>query len=162
MRKILDRWFANSPWWIISAGIHVVLLLGATLVCLERLFDVDVLACPIVLRDSTPVLPEIPAVRDVIEHRAPPVDTDPSETIGQQFYFDPDSPAGDFEDLPVQKEYGSSDKTFGGVWGSDSGLFGNDVPGRVAPPCYPAGNRLSARPGQWVDNSVRLGGPYNP
>ena len=37
MRRNIGRWIENSPWWLVSAGLHLVLLLGATLVCMERL-----------------------------------------------------------------------------------------------------------------------------
>jgi hypothetical protein len=33
----MSSWVRNTPWWLVSAGIHLVLLLGATLVYLEVL-----------------------------------------------------------------------------------------------------------------------------
>ena len=31
----------NAPWWLVSAGIHVVIMMAATLVAMERLYAVD-------------------------------------------------------------------------------------------------------------------------
>jgi len=36
-----DGWLSNTPWWFVSAGIHLVVLLVATLVTIERIMAVD-------------------------------------------------------------------------------------------------------------------------
>ncbi len=33
-------WISNSPWWLVSVGIHAVLILGATLVAIEKMIEV--------------------------------------------------------------------------------------------------------------------------
>src|ERR1043166_3057648 len=37
----VERWFASTPWWLVSAGIHAVVLLAAGLIYVERLMAVD-------------------------------------------------------------------------------------------------------------------------
>ena len=32
---------SNAPWWLVSAGLHAVLILGATLVAIERMVEVE-------------------------------------------------------------------------------------------------------------------------
>jgi len=36
-----EGWFSNAPWWMISVGIHAVLILGATLVAIESLIAIE-------------------------------------------------------------------------------------------------------------------------
>src|SRR5262252_3407751 len=31
----------NAPWWLVSVGIHVVIMMAATLVAIEKLYAVD-------------------------------------------------------------------------------------------------------------------------
>src|SRR6185503_8032339 len=47
-------WFSNAPWWMVSAGIHMVFLLGATLVAMDSLHHFDDIGCPIIVRPPSP------------------------------------------------------------------------------------------------------------
>ncbi len=41
VRSDSDSWLSSTPWWFVSAGLHLVLLLAATLVTIERLMAVE-------------------------------------------------------------------------------------------------------------------------
>ena len=59
---------ANSPWWLISAGIHAVLLLGASLYAIDRLVPLeDNEVAVVVAAKSSPVINEPERPRDVFE-----------------------------------------------------------------------------------------------
>src|SRR5262245_4849121 len=68
-------WLSNAPWWLVSAGLHVVILLSATLVYVERLMAIDegemVVA---VTPPSAAVVNEIERPRDVFERKGIPKD----------------------------------------------------------------------------------------
>jgi hypothetical protein len=56
----------NAPWWLVSVGIHVVLMLAATLVAIEKLYAIDPGDVTVVIH-STPAVPlisEIPKTPD--------------------------------------------------------------------------------------------------
>jgi len=77
--KILN----NTPWWLISAGLHAVFLMGAALIYAERLMAIDL--PPIVIRplDSRPepVIPDPEKQRDIFTNRGLPGEkTDPQST----------------------------------------------------------------------------------
>jgi len=48
------KFLNNTPWWLISAGLHAVFLMGAALVYVERLMALDV--TPIII-DATADVP---------------------------------------------------------------------------------------------------------
>jgi hypothetical protein len=70
----------NSPWWLVSAGLHLVLLLGATLIAIERSFAIDQDPTRIIVRNppETPIT-RIEPVETTTEHggapQEKPVDT---------------------------------------------------------------------------------------
>ncbi len=70
----------NAPWWLISAGVHVALLLMATLICIERF---EVIDDPVIVISTMP--PPPPVVTEIIRPvdnegaRPSPID-DPSMT----------------------------------------------------------------------------------
>src|SRR6185503_7389315 len=73
----------NTPWWLISAGLHAVFLMGAALIYAERLMAIDL--PPIVIRplDSRPepVIPDPEKQRDIFTNRGLPGEkTDPQST----------------------------------------------------------------------------------
>src|SRR5690349_10837717 len=55
-------WWTNPPWWFVSAGLHLVVLLAATLVTIERLSAVQ---GPIV--EVHPRLAEQPKLEQMVE-----------------------------------------------------------------------------------------------
>jgi len=93
-RNFIDRWFSNTPWWLLSAGIHAVLLLGAALIYVERLYAVDVTVvrlAPGVVRP--PLLDPVDTPHDLIgDHHAIPIDTTEYQT--QPFAIDPTAKIG--------------------------------------------------------------------
>src|SRR5678810_105413 len=56
----------NAPWWLVSVGIHVVILLGATLVAIEKLYAVDPGDMTVMVHSAptTPLITEIPKTPD--------------------------------------------------------------------------------------------------
>ncbi|HLY08124.1 MAG TPA: prenyltransferase/squalene oxidase repeat-containing protein [Planctomycetota bacterium] len=87
--RLIDRCFSNTPWWLISAGIHAVLILGAGLVAIERMVEIEVMASPIVVRPpGDPQLPEEPRIRDVTGQHRTPLDIDQPVTE-ELFAIDP-------------------------------------------------------------------------
>ena len=123
----------NAPWWLVSAGLHAVLILGAALIYVERLMAVDtniiVIGCPGPL---PPPITDIP--RDVVGERTSPVEPDPTSEINQPFVFDPtakiakklESDNGD----PARDRLGQLWETDGYIPGPDPGLKGRSkLPG---------------------------------
>jgi len=131
--NVIDRWFGNSPWWLISAGIHAVLMLGAGLVAIERMVDIQVMACPILIHEKAdPKLPDDPKIRDVFDQNKTPLDIDapnqqdlfaidPTAKIDKKLESDDDDPArerkGDSWDalgyIPGEKPGGINSRTSG-------------------------------------------------
>ena len=64
-RKIEERamkLIENAPWWLVSAGIHAVLILGAALIYVERLMAIEEPPTQVILPPTAP--PEPPIVPD--------------------------------------------------------------------------------------------------
>ncbi|HEV3026255.1 MAG TPA: prenyltransferase/squalene oxidase repeat-containing protein, partial [Planctomycetota bacterium] len=120
-----------TPWWLLSAGIHTVLLLGAALVAIERMVEIQVYASPSFIPDrAVPLLSDAPKIRDILGEEHPvPADLDPKELLSQPFVFDPEPPVPVAE--PIERPFGSSDKAFSVYWGEAPGLKGrgHDGPG---------------------------------
>jgi hypothetical protein len=54
-RTLVERWLSNAPWWLVSAGIHAVVLLGAALVYVERLLAVEPTPVEVTINRTKPV-----------------------------------------------------------------------------------------------------------
>jgi len=70
----------NAPWWLVSAGLHAVLILGAALIYVERLMAVEEPLSPIVFRPPEPERIPMDTVRDVTANTGAPLkfeDSDP-------------------------------------------------------------------------------------
>src|SRR5438477_11374643 len=68
-------WFSNGPWWMVSVGIHAVLILGATLVAIENLIAIEPTETFVnVTGGRAPVIQEIERPRDVFERKGLPKD----------------------------------------------------------------------------------------
>ena len=75
--NVIDRTISSTPWWMISAGIHAVLMLGAALVVVERMVDIEVMACPVIVRPPDPErLPDVSKERDISSQNKTPLDID--------------------------------------------------------------------------------------
>jgi hypothetical protein len=75
---------SNSPWWLVSLGIHMVLLLGATLVAIEKLNAIEPADMGIIVRDrEKPLFTELEKVPGKTDNggapQEKPVDTPSTE-----------------------------------------------------------------------------------
>src|SRR5438045_8820531 len=80
---------SNTPWWLVSVGIHMVLLLGATLIAIEQLHalepDPECFVRPIV---PQPLVAEIPKVVDHGPSGVPLDDKVEANLANDQLFFD--------------------------------------------------------------------------
>jgi hypothetical protein len=89
-------WFANSPWWLISAGIHAVLLLGASLYAIDKFVPVDdnQVAVVVAAKPAT-IINEPERPRDVFERKGIPKDDQVSSPTEEPAIFFPDAKESD-------------------------------------------------------------------
>src|SRR5262245_41687962 len=83
-------WLSNTPWWLISAGVHVVLLLAAALVYVERALAIEGGAVEVLITRRGPELAEIERPADVFERKGAPKD-DPSAPLDEPAVFFPEA-----------------------------------------------------------------------
>jgi hypothetical protein len=135
------KWINNAPWWLVSAGIHAVILMGAALVMIERAFAID--EAPIIVRlpDRPPVLPpEPPRQRDDLERKSLKNDPEKSTTDDPVIWFpgakksdhnesannlDRKSLLGDDSNALAYLENGSKDGRIGRTRGPNPGTTEN-------------------------------------
>jgi hypothetical protein len=89
-------WFSNAPWWMVSAGLHLVFLLGATLVAMESIHEVDFVRGVLVWRPPLPpseMFTEIPQPSTTTGHPSAPVDDPVSSNLPT--FFDPRAEPGE-------------------------------------------------------------------
>jgi squalene-hopene cyclase-like protein len=69
------KFINNAPWWLISAGLHAVFLLGAALIYVERLMAIDEIQITLTPREAS-VLPNFPVdtPRDTFTRKGLPSD----------------------------------------------------------------------------------------
>lgn len=70
-RSRLERILGGTPWWLVSAGLHAVLLLGAAALSLERVFAIDLPPIVVSFHPEAPKSPE----------RRPPVEEEPGSEL---------------------------------------------------------------------------------
>jgi hypothetical protein len=88
--KILN----NAPWWLVSAGLHAVLLLGAALIYVERLMAID--SPPTVVTITSPLPPPVPPPEaPAVDAPQPGIkdDPDPAASI-ERVIFNPSAEIG--------------------------------------------------------------------
>ena len=91
-------WFSNAPWWMVSAGLHLVLLLGATLVAIERMRSFDADGEQILVQAAPPPLfTDLPQPAATTGKNSAPID-DAAATMAQPTFFDPNAAVGDWEE----------------------------------------------------------------
>src|SRR5258706_9904837 len=79
---------ANAPWWLISAGIHIVLLLGATLVVVDRMIQIeDGETVVSVAPKTSTIINEVERPRDVFERKGIPKDDNSQPTEEPAIFF---------------------------------------------------------------------------
>jgi len=89
-KSSIDRLLGNTPWWLLSAGLHTVLLLGAALVYVEHVFGIDVTEVTVIPHFSPPpLLDALDRPRDSAGDRHQvPLDL-PATEAPEEAYFNP-------------------------------------------------------------------------
>src|SRR5579859_5541000 len=99
-------WLANAPWWLISVGIHAVLILGATLVAIEKLVAIDEGEVAVVVTaKSAPVVAEIERPRDVFERKGIPKDDQVAQPTDEPAIFFPEAKESDHNESADNEDY---------------------------------------------------------
>jgi hypothetical protein len=130
------KWMNNAPWWLVSAGLHAVLLLGAALIYVEKLLAIEEVQF-VVRTDAAglpPVINKIESPRDVTGHKSPiPVDPDPAADPKATFLFDPSAKFADTEESedndPARKRKGQDFDAYGFIPGQEPGIKGKGLHG---------------------------------
>src|SRR5258706_2165791 len=101
-----QSWLANAPWWLISVGIHAVLILGATLVAIERLVAIDEGEVAVVVTaKSAPVVAEIERPRDVFERKGIPKEDQVAQPTDEPAIFFPEAKESDHNESADNEDY---------------------------------------------------------
>jgi hypothetical protein len=101
-----QSWLANAPWWLISVGIHAVLILGATLVAIEKLVAIDEGEVAVVVTaKSAPVVAEIERPRDVFERKGIPKDDQVAQPTDEPAIFFPEAKESDHNESADNEDY---------------------------------------------------------
>jgi hypothetical protein len=125
-------WFSNAPWWLVSAGLHAVLILGATLVAIERLAAIEGGETIVnVTRAADPVIQQIERKRDVFERRGLPSD-DPTPAVNDEpIIFFPEAKDSDHNESADNEDYhkmkGDSEQFLSYIKGTAGGFRGRQV-----------------------------------
>jgi hypothetical protein len=140
-------WLSNTPWWFVSAGLHLVLLLIATLVTIERYMATDGggVSVNVTPRREMAVLE---LIRDVPYSQQPPGLTDqpaPVEPVRDPEIHAPLFEVGTHnesdEGIDGDTMKGQSEEARGSLWGDKGGFKGR-----------------SNQPGQGIYESMGVGG----
>jgi hypothetical protein len=159
-----ESWLANSPWWLISTGIHAVLLLAASLYYIEKNMPIDDSEVAVVVgAKSAPVVQEIERPRDVFERKGIPKDDQVANPTDEPAIFFPEAKESDHNESADNEGYrhmkgdskeflsyirGESGGTRGrkssgvydtmgvGVGGGSGGRYGGRFGGMAAKPGY--------------------------
>jgi len=100
-----ESWMAHSPWWLISAGIHAVLLLGASLYAIDRLVPLETDEVSVVVAaKSSPVVKEPDPPHDVFGHHSIPKD-EPSQPTEEPAIFFPEAKESDHNESADNEDY---------------------------------------------------------
>jgi hypothetical protein len=104
-RRPVLGWLGNTPWWLISAGLHALLVLGTALVYMERSMPVDDGSVEVILSArSGPLAPEIDRPRDVFERKGIPKDEASSVTDEPAIFF-PEAKESDHNESADSEDY---------------------------------------------------------
>jgi hypothetical protein len=97
---------SNAPWWMVSAGIHAVLILGATLVAIEHLDAIEVGPTEIIVsRAAASFIPEPEKPRDVFNRKGLPIDDPTPSRNDEPIIFFPDAKESDHNESADQEDY---------------------------------------------------------
>jgi hypothetical protein len=99
-------WFSNTPWWLVSAGIHAVLILGATLVAIERTWSVDDNPVTVLVASARSFLfQEVDRPRDVFERKGIPKDDPQTAPTEEPAIFFPEAKESDHNESADGEDY---------------------------------------------------------
>jgi hypothetical protein len=125
-------WLSNAPWWLVSAGIHAVLILGATLVAIEKLIAID--GGEVSVMVSAPrqvVIDQIERKRDVFDRAGLPKDEAESNPTQDPAIFFPEAEASDHNESADNEDYGKmkgdSEKFLSYIKGEAGGFRGRQA-----------------------------------
>ena len=100
-------WFSNAPWWLVSAGIHAVLVLGATLIAIERLIAVEPGEMSVMVTGPRQnVIADIERPRDVFERRGIPKDEKNIDPTQEPAIFFPEAELSDHNESADNQDFG--------------------------------------------------------
>jgi hypothetical protein len=102
-RRSWFGWVNNTPWWLVSAGLHVVLLLAAALVYVERSLAIDDGGIE-VLVSARRLDMEIERTADVFERKGVPKD-DAAAPLDQPAIFFPEAKDADRNESADNEDY---------------------------------------------------------
>ena len=132
-RRSPFAWLSNAPWWLLSAGAHVVLLLGAALVYVERSMAVDDAAISVLVSAARPSM-EIERTADLFDRKGAPKD-DAGAPLDQPAIFFPEAKEGDRNESADNEDYrqmkGESQNFLSFTFGEAGGMRGRQ-PSRSA------------------------------
>src|SRR5436190_8652119 len=120
---------SNAPWWMVSVGIHAVLILGATLVAIERLVALDDGGTFVnVTGPAAPVIQEIERKRDVFTRAGLPKDEQEQVRTDEPAIFFPEAKESDHNESADNEDYkkmkGDSEKYLSYIKGDSGGFRG--------------------------------------
>ena len=97
-------WVSNTPWWLISAGLHIVLLLAGALIAVERSIAIDEGAVEVRISARSPQLAEIERPRDLFDRKGVPRD-DASAPLDEPAIFFPQAKESDHNESADNEDY---------------------------------------------------------
>jgi hypothetical protein len=159
----------NAPWWLVSAGLHAVLILGAALIYVERLMAIEdnIVVITGFAAPATPPIAEIP--RGIDSERTTPLPIEEKATNELPFVFDPtsriDERVESANNDPARERLGQLWEASGYIPGQDPGLKGrsrNPGPGLSEAIGTGGGSGYSQRKGRdrgGMDETITKGRP---
>lgn len=103
-RSLHLGWFRNTPWWMISVGLHGVLLLGAALVYVERTLSIDEGGVEVLISNRRSELADLERPRDLFERKGIPQDDAKAPTDEPALFF-PDAKPADHNESADGEDY---------------------------------------------------------
>jgi hypothetical protein len=129
-RRSYFGWLSNTPWWLISAGLHAVLLLAAALVYVERSMSIDEGGVEVLISARRAELAELDRPRDLFERKGIPKD-DPSAPADEPAIFFPEAKESDHNESADNEDYrqmkGDSKSFLSYVPGDAGGMRGRQT-----------------------------------
>jgi hypothetical protein len=100
---------SNSPWWLVSAGIHMVLLLAATLVAIEKLHAFEREDDVVVIRPQPPqaLFDKLEVPPGSVDRKGPVIDNPDTSSTTLPDVFIPDAKFSDHYESADNEDYHS-------------------------------------------------------